>query len=271
MPLILFTSPKGGVGKTTLAAHVAATLAARGHRVLALDLDPQNALRLHLGLSIREESGFFAGADQEANWRSAILDTPVRVSLLPFGNADPRRVLELGAVLLADPDRLAAPIGEMLADKGLVVVVDSAPGPSASVAAIASLADLAVVVMLADAGSASLIPQVVSGRMYGRGTLASRMTERAAIVLNQVDLDNPLSSTVLDSAAQMLGPRLLGAVCRDDAIAEALADRRLLTQGAGAGAEDLALLTDTIASHLKLPPPVTRRPGFSAFADWGLT
>ena len=57
MPLIGFTSPKGGVGKTTLAANVAALLAARGHKVLALDLDPQNALRLQFGLSYRDEAG----------------------------------------------------------------------------------------------------------------------------------------------------------------------------------------------------------------------
>ena len=90
-------------------------------------------------------------------------------------------------------------------------------------------------------------------------------------MLNQVDLDSPLSATVLNSAAQMLGARLLGAVCRDDAVAEALADRRLQTDGTGAAAEDLTLLADAIAAKLRLQPPGTRKPGFSALADWGLT
>src|ERR1700733_9546295 len=100
MPLILFNSPKGGVGKTTLAAHVAAILAKRGYRVLALDLDPQNALRLHLGLPIRDESGYLNVIDQKPDWRASATETPASVRMLPFGPAEPRRVLELGAALL---------------------------------------------------------------------------------------------------------------------------------------------------------------------------
>ena len=269
MPLILFTSPKGGAGKTTLSAHVAAILAGRGRRVLAIDLDPQNALRLHLGLSIREESGFAAAIGQHPAWRSAALDTPSGVRLLPFGAADPRHVLELGAALLASPELLAAPVRDMLTDPDLVVVVDSAPGPSSAASAIAPLADLIVIVLLADAASASLIPHVASGRLYGPGTLAARMTERATVVLNQVDLGSALSATVMDSVAQSLGPRLLGAVCRDDAVAEALADQRLLADGAAA--EDLGLLADAIAARLKLNSLHARRPSYSALADCGLS
>lgn len=38
MPLICVCSPKGGVGKTTLAANLAYSLARTGSKVLALDL-----------------------------------------------------------------------------------------------------------------------------------------------------------------------------------------------------------------------------------------
>jgi hypothetical protein len=47
MPLICVCSPKGGVGKTTLTANLAYALARSGSKVLALDFDVQNALRLH--------------------------------------------------------------------------------------------------------------------------------------------------------------------------------------------------------------------------------
>ena len=270
MPLILFTSPKGGVGKTTLSAHVAATLAARGHRVLALDLDPQNALRLHLGLSIREEAGFLAQLEQGADWRACVIRTPSGVRLLPFGATEPKQALDLSAALLREPDLLANPVRAMLAEPGLILIADSPPGPSSAVAAVSGLADLAVLVMLADAGSASLLPQILSGKTYGRGTLGARLSERAGVVLNQVDLDNRLSAAVLDSAAQLLGPRLFGAVCRDDGLAEALADRRLLTSGPSPATEDLALLTDELATRLKLPAPGGAWSDYSALAEWGL-
>ncbi len=270
MPLILFTSPKGGVGKTTLAAHTAAILAKRGHRVLVLDLDPQNALRLHLGLSMRGDAGFLAVIDQQPDWRAAVAETPTGVRLLPFGTVEPRRALQLAMALLDAPELLAAPVRNMLSDPGLVVIVDSAPGPTSAVTAVAQLADLAVVVLLADAGSASLIPQVASGRVYGRGTLAGRLSERAAVVLNQVELDSALSAAVLDSTATALGTRLLGAVCRDDALAEALANRELLLSGEGGAAEDLGLMVDAIETRAKLAPVGGRRGTFPALAEWGL-
>ncbi len=271
MPLILFNSPKGGVGKTTLAAHVAGILAKRGYRVLTLDLDPQNALRLHLGVSIRDESGYLNVIDQAPDWRKSAVETPSGARVLPFGPAESRRVLELGAALLDKPDLLAVPVREMLAEPGLVLIVDSPPGPSAGLSVMTMLVDLAVMVLLADAGSASLIPQIVSGRIYGRGTLASRMAERTAVLMNQVELDAPLSAAVLNSAVQAFGPRLLGAVCRDDALAEALAHQHLLTSGAGGAAEDLLILTDAIIARLGLTPVAAGTQAFPALADWGLS
>jgi cellulose synthase operon protein YhjQ len=270
MPLILFSSPKGGVGKTTLAAHVAAILARRGYRVLALDLDPQNALRLHLGLSIREEGGYLNLIDRGSDWRKSVIETPAGVRALPFGVVDPRRVLELSAALLDKPDLLAGPVREMLAEPGLVVIIDGPPGPSAALSAVTMLADLVVVVLLADAASASLIPQIVSGRIYGRGTLVGRITERTVVAMNQVELDSHLSSAVLDSAVQAFGPRLLGAVCRDDALAEALANQRLLTDEAGGAAEDLLILADAIIARAGLAPAGEEALAFPALADWGL-
>lgn len=41
MPVVSVMNYKGGVGKTTLTANLAAEIASRGHRVLMIDLDPQ--------------------------------------------------------------------------------------------------------------------------------------------------------------------------------------------------------------------------------------
>lgn len=170
--------------------------------------------------------------------------------------------LALGATLLREPDLLSDPVRNMLEDPKLVLLVDSAPGPSAAVSAIAKLVDLTITVLLADGASASLIPQVVASR---RGTLAAVVGDRSAIVLNQVDIDSPLSNAVMSN--QALRSRLLGAVCRDDAVAEAFADGRLLDAGGGA-ADDIALLVDAVAERLQLRPTGGTRGGFSALARW---
>lgn len=49
--IVSFISKKGGVGKTTSAVHVAAALAADGHRTLLVDLDSQASASLFLGVA----------------------------------------------------------------------------------------------------------------------------------------------------------------------------------------------------------------------------
>lgn len=48
--IVAFANQKGGVAKTTTTVSVAAALAERGRRVLAIDLDPQGALTFSLGV-----------------------------------------------------------------------------------------------------------------------------------------------------------------------------------------------------------------------------
>lgn len=49
MRTIAVVNQKGGVGKTTSVANIAAALAAKGLKVLVIDLDPQAHLTIHLG------------------------------------------------------------------------------------------------------------------------------------------------------------------------------------------------------------------------------
>ncbi len=45
MPVVITTSHKGGSGKTTITSNLAAAAAKEGHKVLMLNLDPQQSLR----------------------------------------------------------------------------------------------------------------------------------------------------------------------------------------------------------------------------------
>lgn len=271
MPLICLSSPKGGVGKTTLAAHLAAILAARGLEVIAVDLDPQNSLRLHLGLPFHEENGFFS--DPPRPWTEVARGAAPRLRVLPHGTLDPRRSMRLQADLLDAPERVTGSVREMLNQAGTVVIVDCPPGSSGGLSALVPLADLLLVVLLADAGSAAMLPQVASGRVLGHGTLSSRLSAKLAVVMNQVALDQPLSTAVLNAAARTVGDRLIGAVAQDVDLAEALAQKRLLLDGSeGGAAEDLQMLTDTIVRRLDLKPaaatPAQR--SYTALSEWGL-
>jgi chromosome partitioning protein len=50
MPIVVVASPKGGVGKSTLATQIAGYYASQGHAVLLGDADPQQSSRLWLDL-----------------------------------------------------------------------------------------------------------------------------------------------------------------------------------------------------------------------------
>lgn len=79
MKAILIANPKGGSGKTTLSTNVAGYLAARGHRVLMLDLDRQKSATQWLAnrpfeLPIIDVLQGGEGKSGEADW--LVIDSP---------------------------------------------------------------------------------------------------------------------------------------------------------------------------------------------------
>ena len=105
MKIVALLSQKGGVGKTTLALHLAVGWTQRGRRVAVIDLDPQASA---------------------ANWGD-------------------RRPKSLPIVRSAHASRLQQELETIRAAKGEIVVLDTAPRSDAVILTVAKTADLVVI------------------------------------------------------------------------------------------------------------------------------
>ena len=257
MTLICFASPKGGVGKTTLAANVANELARGGQRVIALDLDPQNALRLHFGVPLADTTGFTHRLAQGPDWRRFLLQTSIGVSLLPYGACGMDDAIALAAAVAQAPGLIQRSVDDILSNPDICLVIDTPPGPSSLLAALLPRIDLLLTVLLVDATSTSLIPMVERGGSYGVGHVEGS-GPAMGFILNQFDPRTRLSGVIADAVKRHMGERLLGIVYRDEHVAEAVAAQKVLANYAPASKanHDIAAISRAILSRLQLPLPV---------------
>ena len=217
MPLICFTSPKGGVGRTTLAATVGVAMHRLGWRVLAIDLDRQNALRLNFDLP-EDLHGIANESDAARPWSELAVDTPAGIRLVPFGAVSAADALKLQSHIAQTPGWLRDKLIPLLEERDLLVVADMPPGPSAVNLEIDPIADLHLLVLLADAMSLALLPKLQHGD-YLLG--ADDRMPRLGYVLNQVDPRRQLCRDVLALSRDVLGDGLFGTVHQDEGVDEA--------------------------------------------------
>lgn len=248
MPLVLVSSPKGGVGKTSLTANLAVALARQQRAVTAVDFDPQNGLRFHFGIDGSPGAGVGAGLAGGTDWSGAGLDTGLGVRLIPHGASDLAQ--QIAAEQRVTTEALRLRFQQLAPGPRDIVIADTPPGDSRFLAALQPLADVTLVVFLADAGSMALLPA------YGGGLfMRPRRPGETRIfgLLNQVDPRRRLSREISDFVRERLSDRFIGAVHYDEAMAEALASGTSLMAGstipAGA-AQDMVVVADRISALL---------------------
>lgn len=251
MPLVCVCSPKGGVGKTTMAANLAWALARSGSKVLAIDFDVQNALRLHFGVPLSDGRGFVARSAENPDWSQAVLTTGGNVFVLPYGDVTEEERVRFEDHLTQDAHFLPRGLSTLLNYPGLVIVADFPPGPNPALKAVAELADLHLVVMLADTASVSLLPHIENNRMIGKA-----LNNKAGhyFVLNQSDTRRNISRDVTAFMQQRLDDKLLGVVHRDENVAEANASQQSIFDFSpvSAAAFDIELIARRVASLLDI-------------------
>lgn len=251
MPLICVCSPKGGVGKTTIAANLAWTLARAGNRVLALDFDVQNALRLHFGVPLTDGRGYAAQAAESADWSQFVLSAGSNLFVLPYGEVSEAQRWALDECLTRDEHFLTRGLSALLNYPGLIIVADFPAGPSPALKAVSRMADLHLVTLQADTASLSLLPYVENNRLIGEV-----LNQKAGqyVLINQSDTRRQLSRDVTMLIEERLGEKVLGVIHRDESVSEANASQQAILDfnPASAAAFDIELVARRIACILDI-------------------
>ncbi|MDE1167868.1 MAG: cellulose biosynthesis protein BcsQ [Pseudomonas sp.] len=241
--LIALVSANGGTGKTTLAAGLAKTLQNPGARTLAIDLDPQGALPNHLGTPPRAPglAQLLAPGD---SWNTYCTPGYSHSECLGYGMADEAAYRTLQQQMLEDRDWLGRHLAGMDLGERDTVILDTPSGASEATLQAIQVADMVLVVSLADGASYLALDSLPQG--LGARAPCTRH------VLNQVDESRTFCEDMVMLFEQRLGSALIGSVRLDHQLRESLAYGRdpLLRMPQGIGCRDVNTLAGTLRELL---------------------
>lgn len=245
MNFVPVAAAAGGVGATTVAAHLAACLQRRRRLGAAFDFCPGNALRLHLGMEWGDGAGFAPQVLAGRPWFEAAYRSADGVAFLPFGQvADEGEALRFAAWLEERPGGLAGCLSEIRLAADAVILADLPRSPWRLVRPALTCSRLAVVVVAPDAVSYAALPGLLDD-------LAGAGAGEVAVLLNGFDPTRTLDRDMALLLAHAPGSRLAPVkIHRDEAVREALASKQTVFDYA----------PSSQAAH-----------DFAAFATWLLT
>ncbi len=248
---IAITSGKGGVGKTFLAANLAAALARRGERVLVLDADLGLA-NLDVVLNLQPKITLHDVFTGKSPLEAAILPAPGGFSVLLAGSG------------LVEYSRLTAEVREQLMSildqvkpRFDLILLDTGAGISDVVLFAVSLADEVLVVAtpeptsLTDAYATIKVLVTQQGRRQVRLVVnqTGRQGEGRAIRSQLQQVVDRYVAPLLPAPGETVKLDLLGDVPTDPAVREAVLKRQLLleTLPGCAAAKAIAALAEKIS------------------------
>lgn len=216
--IIAVANQKGGVGKTTTAANVAAGLAANGSLVLLVDLDPQGNASSGLGVDTSEGKTMYDVLLQGVSLADAVRVTETEnLFVLPSNNT-----LVAAEVDLVDVAKREYQLQRVLASGGYDFIIIDCP-PALGLLTINALTAAHTILIPVQTEYYALegLGQLLGTIQRVRGQLNTSL-ELLGVVLTMYDKRTSLSEQVKSEVAKHFGDKLFATVIpRNVSLAEA--------------------------------------------------
>jgi len=211
MRVLTLVNQKGGCGKTTAAINLGGALAARDQRVLLVDLDPQAHATLGLGSDADSGLSLFDVLVEGASARSALVEAPGGVTLLP---ASPRlaefeeaseRTLRPESVLRASLEEVAGEFDFALLD---------CPARADSVLTANALFASTIVLLVVETGAFALQGAVRAERLFADMGARQRSSFDIQVLGTLFDRRTRFARDLLVAMHARFGDRMFDTVVR---------------------------------------------------------
>lgn len=217
--VVAVVSINGGVGRSTLVTALSSGLQRLGESVVAVDLDPQNALRQHFGVD-HQRPGVGRSSLLNAPWAGALQTGFAGSQVIPFGDTDSRQKEGLQRWLTREPTWLAEHLSVMGLSEAHTVIIDTPAGNNVYLHQALNVAD--IVLVIAQPNAACL------GTQDQLDALLAPYLERARpprchFVINQVDDQSAFNREMLEAFTLRRQADALAVVHDDALISQALA------------------------------------------------
>jgi cellulose synthase operon protein YhjQ len=246
MKFVSITSAAGGVGTTTVTAQLASMLAVRDRPVIVFDFSPQNALRLHFGMSWEDGNGLIPQVLSGKPWHEAAYRCDNGVDFLPYGKCCEQDVAAFSRLLQQEPGWLSARLDELDANDDAFILFDC-PGNAYELGSQAyALSDLILTVVAAD-------PVSYAALAGFHDCLAPEHEGKVGYLINDFDPTRELDRDIARLLRAEQGERLCSAtIHRDESVREALASKLSVHAYAphSQAADDYAALSTWLVARL---------------------
>ena len=252
LKVIAIIGAGGGVGTTTVAAHLASAIAEQNKPVLCFDFCPTDVLRLHFGAALTDSSGFVTALLAGQPWQEACFTNASGVSFLPFGALpDDAALGQASAWMQARPDWFDSALDSLALPPESIIVCDCPRLPAALHSPALAAADLIIVVCTPDPLSLAAASRMAQQLHYPGARAADGAARACTILLNRFEaarrLDRDIHLLLQRRHGQLVAPVVIH---RDESVREALATKQTVFEFAPqtqAAHEFAALATWTIA------------------------